>query len=253
MYLLKKTVQYLSPLLVLSAFIYWIANNETTYYVAGFLFVLHVLSTIIIARKKEHGSFVNFFLTPFFLLFGSFVFFLIIDNAMVLYIFSFLVAIVYNLVLSNIIAYVFRSAGYQPYALENIYSYVNLLSLFLLYAGGFGFMVLLGWPVWVFIISCFFVTGLLFMRTLWSYKIEWNKSKIYILIVAFMLAEAFYVVSLLPTSYIFNGLILIIIYYLLINFIKDHLKDRMNFKDTRLYLAISGAVFIISLITTRWS
>ncbi|MDP2683922.1 MAG: hypothetical protein Q8P20_02590 [bacterium] len=253
MYILKKAIQYLSPLLVLATFIYWALNKETTYYIAAVLFVIQTVTIIILTRQIKRGTFFNFYFTTFFLLFSSFVFFLIIDHIIVLYIFAFAIAIVYNLVLSNILSYIFESADYQPYALENIYSYVNLISLFLLYAGFYGFLILLGWPVWVFVILCFFLTAMLFMRTLWSYKIEWNRSKLYILIVATVMTEAFYIISILPTSYIFNGLIMIIIYYLLINFIKDHLKDRFNKKNVRFYLIVAGVVFVVSILTARWS
>lgn len=253
MYIFKKTIQYLSPLLVLGLFLFWASNKEATYYIAVILFIIQTLTIILLTRKNKRGKFLDFYLTPFFLLLSAFIFYLIIDHIIVLYIFALAISVIYSLVLSNIVSYIFESAGYQPYALENIYSYVNLVSLFLLYAGFYGFLLLLGWPVWIFTIACFLLTGLLFMRTLWSYKIEWNRSKLYILIVAIFMTESFYIISLFPTSYVFNGLLMIIIYYLLINFIKDHLKDRFNKKDIRLYLILSGIVFIISLLTTRWS
>lgn len=253
MYIFKKITQYLSPLLVLFLFIFWANNKETTYYIASLLFVIQTLTIIVLTRRYKKGIFFSFYFTTFFLLFSSFIFFLIIDNIIVLYLFAMAIAVVYNLILSNILAYIFEAADYQPNALENIYSYVNLISLFLLYSGFYGFYLLLGWPIWIFVIACLLLTALLFMRTLWSYKIVWSKSKLYILIVSLVMTESFYLISLLPTTYVFNGLIMIVIYYLLTNFIKDHLKDRLNKKDIRFYLVVSGTVLIITLLTTRWS
>ena len=156
------------------------------------------------------------------------------------------------LIIRNIFSFVYQTKDYQPLALENIYGYVNLISLFLFYAGFYGFLLLLGWPVWIFVIACFIVTAFLFTRTLLTYKIEWKESKLFVLIMSIIITESFYAISLLPSSFIFNGLVLVVVYYLFMNLIKDYLKERLNAKDLRLYLTVTGIILLVSLLTTRW-
>lgn len=253
MILFNRFWLFFSSLSIVVSFIIWLNNPEATYYIAGIFFILHTLTIWLLAKFGQvRKSFFTFYFTPFFLLVGSFTFFLIIDHVVVQYIFALVIGIIYILIIKNIFSFVYRTKDYQPLALENIFSYVNLISLFLIYSSSYGFILLLGWPVWVLVIFCFLITAFLFSRTLFTYKINWQDGKLFVLIMSIIIAESFYVISLLPSSYIINGLVLIVIYYLFMNLIKDYLKDRMNFKDIRLYLLVVGIIMIISLVTTRW-
>ncbi len=253
MILFNKFLSFISSLLIAVAFIVWLNNPDATFYIAGGLFLLHTITIYLLARFGQiRKSFFMFYFTPFFLLAGSYIFFLIIDNVVVQYLFAFSISIIYMLILKNIFSFVYQTKDYQPLALENIYSYVNLISLFLFYSGFYGFLLLLGWPIWLFVIFCFLITSFLFIRTLLTYKIEWKEGKLYVLIMAIIITESFYAISLLPSSYIFNGLILIVIYYLFMNLIKDYLKERLNFKDIKLYLTVAGVILLVSSLTTRW-
>ena len=240
-------------MLIIIAFIVWVDNPEASYYIAGSFFLLHTITIWFLAKFGQvRKSFFMFYFTPFFLLAGAYIFFLIIDHIVVQYLFALAIGIVYMLIINNIFSFVYKTKDYQPLALENIFSYVNLISLFLFYAGFYGFLLLLGWPIWIFIILCFVITALLFMRTLLTYKIGWKEGKLFVFILSIIITESFYTISLLPSSYIVNGLILVVIYYLFMNLIKDYLKERLNSKDLRLYIIVVGVILLVSLLTTKW-
>ncbi len=111
---------------------------------------------------------------------------------------------------------------------------------------------LLAWPFWIFVILMFILTAGLFMRTLWSYKIPWQRAKLFVLIVGLVAAEGGYAISLLPTNYVVNALWLVAVYYLLMNIIKDYLKDVLSPQRTRTYLLISSLAIILTMLTTKW-
>ncbi|XOU94752.1 MAG: hypothetical protein ACNFW9_01665 [Candidatus Kerfeldbacteria bacterium] len=253
MILFNRFWLYFSSLSIVISFFLWVNNPDLTYYIAGYFFVIHTLTIWLLAKfGQERKTFFTFYFTPFFLLAGAFTFFLIIDHVVVQHLFALVIGIIYMLITRNIFSFVYKTKDYQPLALENIFSYINLISLFLFYSSFYGFLLLLGWPVWLFVIICFVITAFLFTRTLLTYKIQWTEGKLFVLIMSIIITECFYVINLLPSSYIINGLVLVVVYYLFMNLIKDYLKERLNMKDIRLYLSVVGIILVISLLTTRW-
>ena len=253
-FLLNKILPYLSGILVGITFEIWAIHPEWTYYIGLILaFIVVVSIWLLTGRHLLRKTFWNFLSTPFLYIVSSFIFFLLIDNLVIRQLFIVGTAIIVLLTLHNIFSFLHQTEKYQPYALENIYSYVNLISLWLYYASFFGISILLGWPFWFFIILIFILTSFLFMRTLWSFKIPWQKSKLFILIIGLVLAEAGYIVYSLPTSYVFNALLLIVIYYLMMNIMKDYLQGVISRGNVRKYLLISLAVVTTAVATTKWT
>jgi len=253
MILFNRILPILSALLVVLAFGIWSVKPNLTVYIAVAVFLINILTVwSLTGLRFFKNSFWNFLSTPFFFLTSAFIFLLMIDNIIVTELFILSIGLVYMLILHNIFSFLYQSKDYQPYALENIYSYVNMITLFLFYASFFGLFLFLTWPIWLFVVLTLLLSAFLFARTLWSYKIIWQQSKLYILVIGIVLAETFYVMSLMPTSYVFNGLILIVIYYLLTNIIKDHPRQRIEPKNIKKYFMISIIIVIISFLTTRW-
>lgn len=253
MILFNRVLPFLSALLIAITFVTWSVKPNFTYYIAFVICLINILSIwSLTGCRFFKKTFWNFLSTPFFFLASAYIFLLIIDNLVVAQIFIVSIGLVYMLILRNIFFFLHQTKDYQPYALENIYSYVNMISLFLFYAGFYGLFLFLSWPIWLFVILVLLLSSFLFMRTLWSYKINWQYGKLYIALIGIMMAEAFYAMSLLPTSYLFNSLIIIVIYYLSTNIIKDHLRQRLDRKNIKKYLLISVIITIISFLTTRW-
>ncbi len=190
--------------------------------------------------------------TPLLFILAALLFFVLIDLTVLRQLYAIIISLVYLLITKNIHSFLYHTKEYQPYALENIYSYVNLTSLFLYYAAFYGTILFLGWPSWLLTAMAVIITAFLYMRTLWSYKIEWKKSKLYIAVAAIVLGQSFYIIGSLPTSFLFNALILSLIYYLYMNISKDYLRNIISTKKIRQYVYISAAIGVISIATVRW-
>ncbi|MFH0805091.1 MAG: hypothetical protein V1916_02760 [Patescibacteria group bacterium] len=253
MILLKRFTPILAGILIAITFVLWAILPHIIYYVGGtlvvicltavgFLFDFHFLS-----RRLW-----SFTITPLLFLVSTFLFFLLIERLAVQLLVAFAVAVVTSLILHNVFKFLYETTGYQPYALENMYGYVSMATLFMFTAGFYGFSILLGWPVWAFTAGTVPLVGLLFQRTLWAYKLDWQQSKLKLLTVTLVVTETFYVTSLLPTGFLFNSLITTIVYYLLSGISRDQLRGRLDRQGIRQYVGVSLALSVAAFLLTRW-
>ncbi|MFA6098563.1 MAG: hypothetical protein WCV50_02215 [Patescibacteria group bacterium] len=249
----NRFLPYLSSLLVVIFFEIWSVSHGLFYYIVSINVCIIVLTIwSLTGRKFKSKLFWNFLSTPLFLVAGSQVFFTLIDSIVIQQVFIFLIGILFFLVLKNLFKFLNQDKSYQPYALENLYGYINMVILFLFYASFFGLSLFMNWPSWLFSIVVFVISGFLYMRTLWSYKIEWRKSKFFILLVGVLMSESYFVFSFLPTSFLFNGLFLAIIYYLVMNLSRDFLRNNLNKQNIRTYIIISATLGVFLLATAKW-
>lgn len=253
LYLLNRFLPYLSSLLIGITFTIWTLHPEWAWLSGATLGIIVLLSLwSLTSVKGESSNFFQFVSTPLALIASAFLYFFIVDNELFRPIFIGGVMVINTLILKNIFAYIHHTQQYQPYALENIYGYVNMLSLFLFYGGCFGLALLLNWPFWVLTIFIFFITSFLFMRTLWSYKIPWQQAKIFVVLVGLVIAQGAYVIYSLPTGFLVNAFWLIAVYYVLMNVIKDYLKETLSAPRTRMYVVIASLAILITMLTTKW-
>ncbi|MFA6553625.1 MAG: hypothetical protein WCT27_04315 [Patescibacteria group bacterium] len=253
MKILKKISYLAGTVLLFGALLLWNSFHHLTYFVITSTLLLYALTVLILLARRIAWKEVLSFVAPSGLfLISSLIFFSLIDHPLVRVIFLILVTIGYFMELDNLYIYLYETEKYQPYALENVHGYVNLTSLYLLVSSLYGLLLYFNWPSWIVIIFVFFLTVFFAWRTLISYKVDKSKSRIYIFISGLLLAESALIVNFLPTSYLFNGLVLAIIYYFLINFLRDYLRDMLDKKALVKYSVISGSAMLISILTTRW-
>jgi hypothetical protein len=253
MRLIGWATSFLGTVLILIVFELWSIKPEGIYYSGGIILAIHVVSIWLIT--KEHllrKSFWNFFINPCVFLAGAFVFFALIDSAVVRQIYLVAVGLAYFLVMQNIYSFLHQTKDYQPYALENMYSYLNMLSLFLWTTSSYGYSLLLGWRNWFAIAPILVLTTWLFCRTTIAHKIPWRGHWFYLIVVGVVTAEAYYCFSLLPNSFLFNGLMVTTIYYFLSSVMRDYLAQALDARTTRRYIYISLAVFFMAFLTARW-
>ncbi|MBU0963411.1 hypothetical protein KKC06_00020 [Patescibacteria group bacterium] len=254
MLLFNRFLPALSAIFIIITFELWSVQPQLIFYIAGTLGVIVVLTVWSLSWSSVISKkFWSILATPLFFVSSSYLFFMFIDNVAVSQIFILLIALVYFLILRNIFSFLYQTKNYQPYALENIYSYVNMGSLFMFYASFYGMFLYLSWDIWKSSILVFIFSTFLFTRTLWSFKIEWRKSKVFILIMGVLMIEIFYAISFLPTSFLFNALICILVYYLLMNIFKDFLRDMITGNNLKRYFLITITIAVIGFITTQWS
>lgn len=194
----------------------------------------------------------NFLIVPLFLMTGGLFFILFLEHQIIRHFLVFLVAVLLWLYSEAIFIYIYQHEKYQVNSLENISSYINLISALFFYSGFFGLLIFLNISIWLVVLLVLLVTVFLSYQTMWVNKIIFGKSLLYILIIGLVLCELAWVLSFLPINFYVSGVFLSVIYYLLSGISRFHLLGTLDVKVIRRHLIISLIMLILILGTTRW-
>lgn len=253
MRLISRVASFFSTILIITVFEVWALKPAWVLYCGVAVLVLYIFSIwLATERAFWHKQYWDFFINPFTFLLAVFAFFSLIDNELIRQLYLAAIGTVYFLVLQNIFSFLHQTRNYQPYALENMYSYLSVISLFLFSSSVFGFFILFGWQNWIAIVPMVILGSFLFYRTIVAHKIPWRENWSSIAIIGLIVGEAYYCLSWLPTSFLFDALILTIVYYFLSNVMRDYLEQSFTIKSVRKYLYISLIITLASFLTARW-
>lgn len=164
---------------------------------------------------------------------------------------------IFNLVflylyLKQVYYYLLSPASYEVFSIENISSFINWLSYFLLAATIYGLQSFLNLPVFWLILIMLAVTILIIYQIIWVNKIELKTGAPYLLVACLILTELSWSISFLPFNYNISGLGLAICYYVIIGLIKNHLLDKLDEKRIKMYLLLGSISLGLLLFTARW-
>jgi hypothetical protein len=137
--------------------------------------------------------------------------------------------------------------------LENISHFINLLSSFFIYTSVFAFYVLSVTRLRWLIASLFLITAILAWQTLWINKISKMRMRYLPWLMALIIVELFWVCHYWPTGFYVNGLILVVIYYVMINLSRLYFLDTLNKKYILKYLISSSLIIFLILLTAQWT
>jgi hypothetical protein len=253
MTLVKRFMPFISTALFVLVFEMWAFRTSWLWYcIAAIVVIYFITIQVLSGHHFWRRQFWNLFIDPGVFAVSAITFFLFIDNQAIQQLFILTVTIGYYLVLHNMYIFLYQTKDYQPYALENIYGYLNFTSFFLLTVSLYGFSILIGWQPWILIAPIFLLVFFLFCRTLRAQKIPWRQHWLTVAMISALVAEAYYAVSFLPTSYLFDGLLVAIVYYLFTNSTRDFLANTADKSTIRKYIYISIIVSVVAFLTTRW-
>ncbi|MBU4454984.1 hypothetical protein KJ586_00515 [Patescibacteria group bacterium] len=148
--------------------------------------------------------------------------------------------------------YLLRPAAYKPFSIENISSYGNFLTFFLISAACYGLQSFLNLRVWLLMAVVLLAAALIIYQIIWANKIDFKKSLPYILINCLILAELSWSLSFLPLNHNVSGLTLAICYYMLMGLSRHHLLGGLDKSKIKLYLSFGFISILIILLTARW-
>jgi len=166
-----------------------------------------------------------------------------------LFIFNIVLLYIY---LKHIYYYLIRPQAYQPFSIENITSYGNFLTFFLVATTIYGFQSFLSIQTWLLMIIIMLASVLTIYQIMWANKIDFNKGIIYLLISCLIIVELSWSISFLPINYNIAGLTIAICYYMLIGLVRHFLLDKLDKKTIKLYLGFGFTSLFIILVTARW-
>lgn len=179
--------------------------------------------------------------------------FLFMDQPLVVHLMVAAVSLCLGLALAAMFAWLEQPARYQPYTLENMFSYMNHLTVFGAAVAANGTLVLLGVSRWFLLPAILAITMGLAWQTLWVQKNTWRATRWHLAVLGLLLGQAFLVLSFLPTGIFVNGLLLTIGFYFLVNLFRHALQGRLDRTVWRRYGLIASTVVLLALATARWT
>lgn len=253
MLILNRSIPYLATILVW-LWLYLMTSFVTFWYIFVIILIISVLVLMLKLfnlqyRKKE---FFAFLITTLFLVISSVLFLFFVDSFLIRQIAIVVISILIGYYYNNIFQFLYLPKSYQPYSLENISGYLNLLSLFLFFTGIFSVLIFFDPPFSLMIISSFVLTLVLTMQTFWVHKVDFSKVKLFLLVVSLIMAELFWAVHYLPSSFYVSGLLLAIIYYMLIVLGLNYFTSNLEKSNIKRTLLIGSTMIILLLTTAQW-
>ncbi len=216
------------------------------------LFLLLFFLKILIKEKFFSRTFFYLALLPVLLFYANVGLLLMLSSSLLKHVFVVFFALLLILYLENIFIFFYRPYNYQPYALENLSAFFNLLIFFFLIINLNAFNVFLNLPVWLLSIILILVTSLILSQSFWINKIRLNIKFAYLLIINIIILEFFWALAFLPTNFYVNAIILTIALYLIWGLLKAKLNEQLSKKIILRYVFISTILLFIVIITASW-
>jgi hypothetical protein len=219
----------------------------------GLEIVLIFLTVLNFTKNSFNKRFFNFLITPLIFAISFFGLLLLIENPWWYHGLTIGAGFFLYLFLEQILNYFYFAVRYQPYTLENFSFYWNMLAVFAVSASLFAALLFVGIKVWYLTAFFFIVIFILTKQIYWVNKIEWTKYAIFCWVTALTMSELFLVLNYLPTSYLVNGIVMAIVFYVMTGLGRLFLQDKLNARNIFNYLIMGGASLIAVLATAQWT
>ena len=107
--------------------------------------------------------------------------------------------------------------------------------------------------IWISMLGVLVLSGISFLLSFKSVKIELKLTKIVIIISTVLILELFLILNWLPFSFYLKAIMLTSFYYLINGIFKLKLTESLNKKNTLKFLFIFFGIWFISFVTARWT
>lgn len=161
-------------------------------------------------------------------------------------------ALVYTWYIENVFVYFYRPERYQPYSLENIGAYSNLLISFFFFSALFAAHIFLNLPLILLLPIGALFAAMLAAHIMWSAKVPLRRAWLIIGVQTMIIGELLIGILLLPTTFLVAGLLLAIPYYTMMNLHRHAERGTLEPRTIFRYSAIGVATFIITVAVAPW-
>lgn len=201
---------------------------------------------------KTRSSRWFFWLNPFLYYLSSLAIVFLFDYAIWRYILAFLSAVLIFVFFQTIYIYIWEHEIYEKFSLENISNYLNIFSMFFLFASIFGYTTFLQIPFGLMFLVAVLLSFLSFWQSFWVSKIPFSLAKPFLFVFLVIISEALIVVYFLPLNYLLLGAFLALLWYTLLSLGRAYLLGFWSKKLVARYLVFSFILSIVIFISTNW-
>ncbi len=252
MLILKRPIPIVAPICLALVYEALLKYTDYIFYIWIAALVIIVGSVIIISKRGLGMVRLALLISLIFFNSGAYFFIFFISGELIRQSIIVTTLILNTITLTQIYYYHFRTEKYQVNALQNISSYLNLVSVFTLAGTFYSLILYLAWPNWLLSIFMFVVITVLSLQTLWVNKILAAQAWGFSAITGLVGFEVFWAISFLPSSFLVNALIVTVVYYAMVNLGRYFYLEKLYKSVVIRYLVISVSVLLLTVVTARW-
>lgn len=217
---------------------------------ASLVVLLSFILFIIILRKEIMVGWPLLFAFVFFVA-GATLFTMFIQGLVLKIFFIFSISLFAFVFLISVFRFFYEPRKYFPYSMENISFSLTLLAFVFISADLFALIGFFDFSLWLSLILLLMVVYLALLFINWLNKIKIEK-KLFIF-VPLMIGQLFGALTLLPTSFYINGLVLGLLFFLMLNLIiKKNKEGLLTQKVLQEHLILGIVVLFFIFLLTKW-
>jgi len=251
MYLLHRLlILSFLPLWLLA--VYFLGKQPDFWWLILLVLILVNVGAVYFSGRRGQFSFWNFFILPCLLTLAGFGFLLFIGGGAITYIFAAIMALADFLLIRQYFIFNFVPNQYQPYSLENLSAYLTVFCAYFLFSVFFGSLILLQYGFIVLAAIFMPLIAALFYNYFWINKIEFAKSRLFLMIIVLIILELALAVSYLPTNYYVDAFILTVASYLMLSLSRQFLLGVLTNRQSQYYIIVAILALLIVMLTAKW-
>jgi len=191
-------------------------------------------------------------ISPFLLTLTGFFFLSILTSNPLKYLLGGVIAVIFYWFLRNVVQFAYEDQRYQPYAIENISTYANIVTVFFAASTLASLVFYLRISHFILLAASLVLFTLLILQMLWVHKIKIREHIGYLIILPIIFSQVLWATFWLPTNFFIAGMLLALSYYAATNLARHHLLGHLESFVVRRYLIIAIVGVLLTLTTAQW-
>lgn len=220
---------------------------------AIFCVFLFALAQLTAREDIRRGSFWFLLLAPFLFSASGFAFLVILSQDIWKWGVSIFIAIMLLWFFQNVFQFAYQHDRYQPHAIENISTYMNIIAVFFLISAIASLRLYV--HIDQFLLLAIGVFGFFFfvVQLLWVNKLQLKKHRSYLVVLPLLFGQILWSALWLPIDFFVVSMIVTLGYYAITNLARQHLLERLEKVAIRRYAVITALGIILILSTASWT
>ncbi len=235
-------------------FWYVIYHASTFVYVVGLLVALVIIGTLWTTRTTFTKFYrLNYLALPILLLSSSLFFFLLLKNPTFQLLFVIMIGVIFTFLFR---AYAELREHPTPERKKSITQFLDIATAVLVFLSFaslqqlyFFFSLKIYWIVLIGLI----LSGILLYQIYWYHRLITFKAWFYVLLGGLLMAQALWVITLLPTGYLTNAIVAVSFFYVYQAITVSSLRSLLRPRITLEYLGIASALLLIAFVSSPWT
>ncbi|MFH0952022.1 MAG: hypothetical protein V1838_02415 [Patescibacteria group bacterium] len=252
MNILRRLTPLLSTLIIILLLEWLLGNAFFIWGVAIMLVLVSITATVLLNRGETRGGRWHFTLLAGSYVISVILFLTFLENNAIKHSHIISAGILWWLWVEQMYRFQYDTNSYVPFSVANVTSLLTLMASFYSITAAFAFKLLLNYPIWQLTLAVAIVAFVLSIETIWSEKLSPLRYWATPTIIGLVTAELFWVTSYLPTSYLVNGIVITIIFYVIVNLSRFFIKKELTKAIITRYLLVSLFMLILTIASARW-